>query len=100
MKTLAGAGSEVHFTHLSQSSCDTLTSLFSQSSLPVAEATAAAHSESVMDFMKRRSVPLDKVCLLDPKAEKELAPEDGDVFEWFLFGVGLRSNFFHTGACH
>ena len=38
--------------------------------------------------MEESSIPLDKVCLLDPKAEKELAPEDGDGrFEWFLFGV-------------
>ena len=38
--------------------------------------------------MKQAGVSLDKVCLLDPKAEKELSPEDGDGrFEWFLFGV-------------
>ena len=38
--------------------------------------------------MEEKGIPLDKVCLLDPKAEKELAPEDGDGrFEWFLFGV-------------
>lgn len=28
----------------------------------------------------------DKVCLLDPAASKDLSPEDGDVFEVFLFG--------------
>jgi ribosome biogenesis SPOUT family RNA methylase Rps3 len=27
-----------------------------------------------------------KVCLLDPKAERDLSPEDGDRFEAFLFG--------------
>jgi ribosome biogenesis SPOUT family RNA methylase Rps3 len=27
-----------------------------------------------------------KVCLLDPSAEKELSPDDGDIFEVFLFG--------------
>ncbi len=27
-----------------------------------------------------------RVCLLDPQAERELSPEDGDVFEGFLFG--------------
>jgi ribosome biogenesis SPOUT family RNA methylase Rps3 len=32
---------------------------------------------------------LERVCLLDPKAEQELSPEDGDGrFEYFLFGVG------------
>lgn len=28
----------------------------------------------------------DKVCLLDPAAQVELSPEDGDTFEVFLFG--------------
>jgi ribosome biogenesis SPOUT family RNA methylase Rps3 len=27
-----------------------------------------------------------KVCLLDPAAEKDLKPEDGDTFDVFLFG--------------
>lgn len=86
MRTLAGPESEVHFTHLSKSSCDTLTSLFAQSASGEA-APGFAHSEGVLDFMKAKGVPLDKVCLLDPKAEKPLAPEDGDGrFEWFLFG--------------
>ena len=88
MRTFAGPRSAVHFTHLSQSSCDTLTGLFAQSSISEAEARAAAHPEGVLEFMKAKNIPLEKVCLLDPKAEKELAPEDGDgVFEWFLFGV-------------
>jgi ribosome biogenesis SPOUT family RNA methylase Rps3 len=31
---------------------------------------------------------IEKVCLLDPKAEQELSPDDGDGrFEYFLFGV-------------
>ncbi|KAF1811118.1 DUF431-domain-containing protein [Eremomyces bilateralis CBS 781.70] len=28
----------------------------------------------------------ERVCLLDPKAEKELEPKDGEVFDAFLFG--------------
>jgi len=31
-------------------------------------------------------VPKDRVCLLDPQADKTLAPEDGEVFDWFVFG--------------
>jgi ribosome biogenesis SPOUT family RNA methylase Rps3 len=27
-----------------------------------------------------------RVCLLDPAAAKDLSPEDGDVFDVFLFG--------------
>lgn len=89
MKTLAGSGSEVHFTHLSQSSCSTLESLFSRPlDGGVAAADAFSHSESVMELMKKKGIPLEKVCLLDPKAEKPLSPEDGDGrFSWFLFGV-------------
>jgi ribosome biogenesis SPOUT family RNA methylase Rps3 len=34
------------------------------------------------------------VCLLDPKAEHALSPEDGDRFEWFLFGVQCFIYFF------
>ncbi|CAL1710109.1 unnamed protein product [Somion occarium] len=96
MQDLAGAESEIHFTHLSQKSCFTLQNLFSSrldsngsSSLKNAQpkAQAFAHSEGVLELMKSHNVPLDKVCLLDPKAPKELSPEDGDGrFEWFLFG--------------
>ena len=45
----------------------------------------------VLDLMKASDVLLDNVCLLDPKADKELSPEDGDGrFQWFLFGVCNR----------
>ena len=36
----------------------------------------------------------DKVCLLDPSATAELSPEDGDIFEVFLFGGILGMEFF------
>jgi len=36
--------------------------------------------------MKIRNVPLESVCLLDPKAASPLAPQDGKQFQWFLFG--------------
>ena len=93
MLTLAGKKSEVHFTNLSTSSCETLTSLFTQ--LPgTAEERAPgfAHTEGILEFMKAQGVPLEKVCLLDPKAEKPLSPEDGDgTFSFFLFGVSVCS---------
>lgn len=42
----------------------------------------------MLQLMDRSNVPLGRVCLLDPKAEQELAPEDGEGnFDWFLFGV-------------
>ncbi|KAI0772772.1 DUF431-domain-containing protein [Trametes elegans] len=86
MRTLAGADATVHFTHLSQSSCTTLSTLFAQDA-DASKSPAYAHSKSVLELMEERGVPLEKVCLLDPKADKELSPEDGDGrFEWFLFG--------------
>ncbi|KAI0733249.1 SAM-dependent RNA methyltransferase [Fomitopsis betulina] len=91
MRSLAGPSAHVHFTHLSKSSCQTLTALFAEGTENLAAATA--HPEPVLTIMQDLSIPLDKVCLLDPKAEKEIAPEDGDGrFECFLFGVGTRDD--------
>ncbi|PCH36884.1 DUF431-domain-containing protein [Wolfiporia cocos MD-104 SS10] len=87
MRSLAGTGAHVEFTHLSQSSCKTLSSLFSDTAEREDTAEASTHTISVMELMKQRGVPIEKVCLLDPRAEKELSPSDGDgEFEWFLFG--------------
>jgi ribosome biogenesis SPOUT family RNA methylase Rps3 len=36
----------------------------------------------------------DKVCLLDPAASEDLSPEDGDVFDIFLFG-GILGRFIY-----
>jgi len=36
----------------------------------------------------------NRVCLLDPSASKELSPEDGDIFDVFLFGGILGETFF------
>ena len=38
-----------------------------------------------------------KVCLLDPAAKHELSPEDGEVFDVFLFG-GILGKTGHTAA--
>ncbi|RXW15306.1 hypothetical protein EST38_g10548 [Candolleomyces aberdarensis] len=91
MRTLAGPYSQVHFTHLSKASSDSLDAAFAKSDTEAAassgKAKAICHSAGVLELMKERGVPLSKVCLLDPKAEKVLSPEDGDgEFEWFLFG--------------
>ncbi|KAI0672351.1 DUF431-domain-containing protein [Trametes maxima] len=86
MRTFAGPGATVHFTHVSSSSSSTLSSLFAQDA-NATQAAAYAHQKSVLQLMEEKGVPLEKVCLLDPRAEKELSPEDGDGrFEWFLFG--------------
>ncbi len=90
MRSLAGADAAVHFTHLSEGSAGTLASLFADGAdASKARSSAYAHQKTVLELMEEKGVPLEKVCLLDPKAEKGLAPEDGDGgFEWFLFGVG------------
>ena len=93
MRTLAGPGSKIHFTSLSQSSCNALSSIFSSSSGNPGDASsslasATAHQIGVLELMKTANVPLERVCLLDPKAAKELDPQDGEgVFDYFLFGV-------------
>ncbi|PPQ86140.1 hypothetical protein CVT25_003090 [Psilocybe cyanescens] len=88
MRMLAGPESHVQFTSLSKSSSDSISAAFSSASDPTLS-KFSVHREGIMDLMKARGIPLDKVCLLDPKAESELAPEDGDGrFEWFLFGGG------------
>ena len=92
MRSLAGPSAHVHFTHLSKSSCRTLTTLFCGEDESRSVAQATAHPEPVLELIKDLSIPLHKVCLLDPKAEKEIAPEDGDGrFECFLFGVRTLS---------
>lgn len=90
MRTLAGSGSHVHFTALSKSSRDALSNAWSDA-LPEESqklAGATGYECSVLELMKQKGIPLEKVCLLDPKGEKDLSPEDGDGrFEMFLFGV-------------
>ena len=77
-------------------SCQSLAAAFRQTSttaqssqLDVAE--ASCHEYGVLDLIKDDTgtgQEIKKVCLLDPKAERELSPEDGDGrFEYFLFGV-------------
>lgn len=94
MRTLAGPDARVHFTHLSHSSSNALSAVFTdRGSKSVAAATA--HQTGVLELMQKENVPLDKVCLLDPKAEKELSPRDGQGdFEWFLFGVCHSLSYF------
>ncbi|KAJ7700358.1 SAM-dependent RNA methyltransferase [Mycena rosella] len=83
MRTLAGPTAQVHFTHLSAASRDSLSSVFG-SEAGLADATC--HQTGVLELLTQRGTPLAKVCLLDPKAPLPLAPDDGDRFECFLFG--------------
>lgn len=93
MRTLAGSDAEVHFTNLSRSSSQSLSTVFGQ--FPdVSLAKAFCHQSGVLDLIKQTAgnISLETVCLLDPKAEKELSPDDGqDHFQWFLFGVSTNA---------
>jgi len=84
MRTLAGPGSHVYFTHLSKSSCQSLSEIFSLEATPLAE--ASCHQIGVLELLNHLGDGLDlqQVCLLDPKAERELSPTDA--FTCFLFG--------------
>ncbi len=67
-------------------------STFCLSSLPAAFAVPAALAAVPTFKAETRSVELiyaadkSRVCLLDPAANKDLGPEDGQEFDVFLFG--------------
>ena len=42
--------------------------------------------ESVDDLVVSAGIPRERVCLLDPRGESDLAPEDGELFDVFVFG--------------
>lgn len=99
MRTLAGPGAHIHFTHLSQSSCDALAGVNVGTGAP-GDAVVHVHRGGVLDLMKthrqagNEGMGIEKICLLDPKADRVLEPEDGDGrFEWFLFGVLIFFSF-------
>ncbi|KAF8495453.1 DUF431-domain-containing protein [Russula emetica] len=64
----------------------------SASSLAQAQSQAQAecYEQGALALMKSRDIdiPLERVCLLDPKASLALTPSDGEEgkFTWFLFG--------------
>lgn len=91
MRTLAGPGAQIHFTSLSKSSSSFLSTEFQSTSESLAD--AQCHQLGILDLMKSHGISLDRVCLLDPKAEKALSPEDGGgTFDWFFFG-GILGTF-------
>lgn len=89
MRVLAGPSSEVHFTHLSEGCNDALLKSLSKTSAGTRAdeiADVFCTTQGVLDLIKAIDTPLDQVCLLDPKAERELSPDD--TYTNFLFGVG------------
>ena len=43
-------------------------------------------TEASVESLYSDATSRQRVCLLDPKAEQDLGPEDGDKFDIFLFG--------------
>ncbi|BGP32335.1 hypothetical protein JCM10296v2_004116 [Rhodotorula toruloides] len=80
----AGEGNTVIFSSLSSSSVKSLSEQLVDRG--AREGSFRAETRSVRQLMKEEGVPLEKVCLLDPRAEKGIAPEDGREYDWFLFG--------------
>jgi hypothetical protein len=104
MRTLAGPTASIAFTNLSSATSATLSAAFSSTNISdsdsgsdsasPAQAQAECYKQGVLALMKSRDIdiPLERVCLLDPKASLALTPSDGDAgkFTWFLFGVRPR----------
>ncbi|KAK7042540.1 SAM-dependent RNA methyltransferase [Favolaschia claudopus] len=94
MRSLAGPEAKIHFTHLSTASSSSLSALFTPKP---GLGDAQCHQDGVLQLITEQlgeaPTSLDKVCLLDPKAESALSPEDGDGrFQWFLFGVSYSGD--------
>ncbi|KAM0689770.1 hypothetical protein Q7P36_010641 [Cladosporium allicinum] len=71
------------------SECASASSQFILSGLPkhVSDLSQVEQSpSSVDDLVSGAGIPKERVCLLDPRGESDLAPEDGDKFDVFVFG--------------
>lgn len=77
-----------------QSKMDDAASSSSSSSSPSGSSTAPAPrskvkclSESIETLTGKDGIPpASRICLLDPRAEKVISPEDAELFDGFLFG--------------
>jgi len=79
-KETADAGSQFYLTSLQPQLADSLP----QNLQPLVDRkkfTATTTEVPLLDGLTS-----DRVCLLDPQAKEELSPEDGEMFDWFVFG--------------
>ncbi|CAK9784847.1 DUF431-domain-containing protein [Cutaneotrichosporon oleaginosum] len=85
MLQLVGPASSVCFTSLSASSVPPLEA-YLKSKAEGDKAVLA--TEPVLRFLEAQNPPIPqaRVCLLDPRAEAAIAPEDADAFDVFLYG--------------
>ncbi|TIB35419.1 hypothetical protein E3P84_01360 [Wallemia ichthyophaga] len=82
--THAGENARVIYTNLSSTSYDSLNQALAPSQGKAA--TTECYKEGIMDIITREGIPHEKVCLLDPKAEQPIQPQDLETFSHFLFG--------------
>lgn len=85
MLQLVGPSSEVCFTSLSAPSIPPLRTYLSSAQ---SGEKAVLDTAKVLSFLAAQDPPIPqaRVCLLDPKAERVIAPEDADKFDVFLYG--------------
>lgn len=76
-----GSSSSVHFTSLSSTSVKPLEDYLNSPK-------AQLHTEPILKMLEKASPPIPqaRVCLLDPRAPKELCPGDAELFDVFLYG--------------
>jgi ribosome biogenesis SPOUT family RNA methylase Rps3 len=79
---LLASPSPVIFSSLSPASVSSLGSLLEKRG--ARPGSYRAETKSVKVLMELEGVPLERVCLLDPRAEKEISPGDREEFDWFL----------------
>jgi hypothetical protein len=88
MLALAGKNGRVLFTALPKQVVDQLSATLATVESAGNAASFAVHNETLLDLLECYNTSKEKICLLDPKAERELSPEDGDGrFDMLLFGV-------------
>lgn len=85
MLNLIGPSSQLHFTSLSSSSIPPLEEYLKRTT-PSTSSKAHLHTEPILSLVEKLGSTSARVCLLDPKAPKELSPEDGETFDIFLYG--------------
>lgn len=87
---LLAAPSPVIFSSLSPASVDSLKDLLEKKGAK--EGSYRNETRSVGELMQAEGVRLERVCLLDPRAEKEIGIEDRESFDWFLCVVHLSQS--------
>jgi ribosome biogenesis SPOUT family RNA methylase Rps3 len=83
MLKLIGPTSLLHFTSLSSTSIPPLKEYLASSP---SSSKANLHTDPILSLLKTLQSSPERVCLLDPRATAVIAPDDGDKFDFFLYG--------------